>query len=178
LPSRAAPVSAHLFADAAARQFRLTVQAYDAGRRQPMNNITKTGLAIAMGMVAFVTAASADAVPAGRFQVPFQFLAGDTVLPAGDYTVKIDSASNRIELHSWNGSAGLLLTADAPHRDVAGSRTGKLVFHRYANALVLGEMWRHGSGYGHRLSASRMEREMAGKAASAAAAEIASLARR
>jgi hypothetical protein len=54
-----------------------------------------------MGMLAFVTLASAEAIPAGRFRVLFQFLAGDEVLPAGDYTVKIDSASNRIELHSW-----------------------------------------------------------------------------
>ena len=144
-----------------------------------MNNfITKTGLAIAMGMVAFVTLASAEAIPAGRFQVPFQFLAGDKVLPAGDYTVKIDSASNRMELHSWGGSAGLLLTADAPHRDLTGSPKGKLVFNRYGNVLALSEMWRYGSSYGHRLPASRLEREIARKGTPAATVQIASRAGR
>jgi hypothetical protein len=127
-----------------------------------MNNIiTKTALGIAVGLLALATAASADAIPAGRFQIPFQFLVGNTALPAGDYTVKIDTASKRIELVSWNGSAGLVLTANAPQRDVAGPRTGKLVFYKYGNTQVLREMWRSGATYGHELPASSMEREMA-----------------
>jgi hypothetical protein len=67
LPNRAALVWVHLFADAMARQFQ-------------------TGFVIAMGMVAFLTAASAHAVP------------------VGDCTVKIGSASHRIEMIFWNGS--------------------------------------------------------------------------
>ena len=98
-------------------------------------------------------------------------LASAEAIPAGVYT-------NRTELHSWGGSVGLLLTADAPHRDVTGSARGKLVFNRYGNVLVLSEMWRYGSSYGHRLPESRMEREMAGRAAPAAMVEIASLAGR
>lgn len=127
-----------------------------------MNNIvTKTALGIVIGLLALATAASADPVAAGRFQVPFPFQVGETALPAGDYTVKVDSLTNRIELASWNGSAGLMLTANAPRRNVAGSRTGKLVFHKCGNIWVLREMWRSGATYGHQLPASSMEREMA-----------------
>jgi hypothetical protein len=52
------------------------------------------------------------------------------------------------------------------------------VFNRYGNVLVLSEMWHYGSGFGHRLPASRVEREMAAKIAPAATVEIASLAGR
>lgn len=123
--------------------------------------ITKTGLGIALGLVAFATTALADALPSGRFQIPFQFQVGETVLPAGDYTVKIDSLTNRIELASWNGSAGILLTGHTLSRDLASVRTGKLVFHKCGNARVLREMWRNGASYGHQLPASRLEREQA-----------------
>jgi hypothetical protein len=75
--------------------------------------------------------------------------------------VKIDSLTNRIELTSWNGSAGLMMAANTPRRDLTSSRTGKLVFHKYGNVRVLREMWRGGASYGHQLPASRMEREKA-----------------
>jgi hypothetical protein len=40
-------------------------------------------------------------------------------------------------------------------------KTGKLVFHRYGNEYFLSEVWTPGDEWGHRLSKTRREREIA-----------------
>ncbi len=58
-----------------------------------MKNLTlKTSLRIAMGVLVLLSVTTASAATDGRFNIPFQFLMGDKVLPAGDYNVKIDTA--------------------------------------------------------------------------------------
>jgi hypothetical protein len=106
------------------------------------NLISKTTVRIALGLVVLLSVTTASAETVGRFQIPFQFLMGDKVLPAGDYKVKIDTANMRIQLASWEDSASVNLTANTPHRVAAD--TGKLVFHKYGRVLVLREMWRSG----------------------------------
>ena len=137
------------------------------------NLITKTTLRITMGLVALLSVTTASAETVGRFQIPFQFLMGDKVLPAGDYKVKIDTANMKIQLSSWEGSASVNLTANTPHRVAAD--TGKLVFHKYGRVLVLREMWRSGGHYGHELTTSKAEREIAKQAGAHSTFEIVSI---
>jgi hypothetical protein len=51
--------------------------------------------------------------------------------------VKIGSVSHRIELHFWNASAGLPLTADVPRRDVAVSRMEREITGKTAPAALV-----------------------------------------
>jgi hypothetical protein len=137
------------------------------------NLIAKTSLRIAMGVVVLLSVTTASAETVGRFQVPFQFLMGDKVLPAGDYKVKIDTANMKIQLSSWEGSGSVNLTANTPHRAV--TNTGKLVFHKYGRVLALREMWRSGANYGHELTTSKAEREIAERAGAHSTFEIVSI---
>jgi hypothetical protein len=112
-------------------------------------NIRRSRLEITLVLLSVTTAsAAAD----GRFHIPFQFLMGDKVLPAGDYNVKIYAANKRIELTSWQGSAAVCLSANTPLRAVSEAETGKLVFHKFGKMTVLQEMWRSGANYGHELA--------------------------
>jgi hypothetical protein len=137
------------------------------------NLISKTTVRIALGLVVLLSVTTASAETVGRFQIPFQFLMGDKVLPAGDYKVTIDAASMRIQLASWDGSASVNLTANTPHRVAAD--TGKLVFQKYGRVLVLREMWRSGANYGHELTTSKAEREIARQAGASSTLEVVSM---
>jgi hypothetical protein len=137
------------------------------------NLITKTTLRIALGLVVLLSVTTASAETVGRFQVPFQFLMGEKVLPAGDYKVNIDTANMRIQLASWEGSASVYLTANSLDR--ATVDTGKLVFHKYGRVLVLREMWRSGSNHGHELTVSKAEREVAKQAGASSTLEVVSI---
>ena len=139
------------------------------------NLLSKAGLRIAMSLVVLLSVTAASAESVGRFHIPFQFLMGDKVLPSGDYTVKIDTANKSIELASWQGVARVYLTADAPYRAGAAEDTGKLVFHKYGKILVLREMWRSGARYGHELTTSQAEREIARQGSAYSTTEIASV---
>jgi hypothetical protein len=141
-----------------------------------MKNLTlKASLRIAMGVLVLLSVTTACAAADSRFHIPFQFLMGDKVLPAGDYNVKIDTANQRIELTSWQGSAAVCLSANTPIGAVSGAEPGKLVFHRFGKVTVLRQMWRSGAKYGHELSFSKAEREMVKAATASSNIEIASL---
>jgi hypothetical protein len=137
------------------------------------NLMMKTGLRIATGLVLLLSAATASADTVGRFQIPFEFLMGDKLLPAGDYKVTLDTANGRLQLSSWEGSAAVNLSANTPHR--AATDTGKLVFRKYGRVLVLREMWRYGASYGHELITSKAEKEIAQKAATSSTLEVVSM---
>lgn len=140
-----------------------------------MKNATlKTSLRIAIGVLVLLSVTTASAAADGRFHIPFQFLMGNQVLPAGDYNVKIDTANKRIELTSWNGSAAVCLSANTPVRTTSEAEIGKLVFHKFGNVTVLREMWRSGARSGHELTVSKAEREMAKAGIASSNIEIAS----
>ena len=141
-----------------------------------MKNLTsQMSLRIAMAVLVLLSVTTANAATDGRFHIPFQFLMGDKVLPAGDYNVKIDTANQRIELTSWHGSAGVFISANTPFRAVPEAEIGKLVFHKFGKVTVLREMWRSGAKYGHELILSKAEREMARAGTASSNIEIASL---
>ena len=139
------------------------------------NLISKTSLRIAMGVLVLLSVTTASAAVDGRFHIPFQFLMGNKVLPAGDYNVKIDTANQRIELTSWNGSAGACLSANTLITAASGAEPGKLVFQKFGKVTVLRQMWRSGAKYGHELTFSKAEREMVKAGTASSNIEIASL---
>lgn len=139
------------------------------------NIISKTSFLVAISLVALFAATAANAETTARFEIPFQFIMGDKVLPAGDYVVKIDHATRRIDVTSNKASARLFLTANAPRRTDGTVDMGKLIFHQYGKVYVLRQMWRFGSSWGYELPASKVESEMAKRQGADATREIAAV---
>jgi hypothetical protein len=93
--------------------------------------------------------------------VPFEFTAGDTKLPAGEYTVgKSSSDSPVLLIARVDHSEAVLVPSNAAQANEAQSDS-KLVFHRYGDRYFLAQVWTAGSARGRQLMKSSAEKEMA-----------------
>jgi hypothetical protein len=83
-----------------------------------------------------------------EFSVPYQFHAGNTVLPAGDYRVSIDAGirPNLITLDATDLSGALALLAQPAviSDGAAVEATVALVFHKYGDEYFLRQVRHNG----------------------------------
>ncbi len=121
----------------------------------------KTRVLMTIGVLALLAATSANAQTIARFQVPVQFLAGDKVLPAGEYQVVVNPVSRIVKIRVPNGSGGLYLGVIPDQRAVTAPAKGKLVLQSYGNVHALREVWVRGDAQGFALPKSKAERELA-----------------
>ncbi len=91
--------------------------------------------------------------------VPFEFVAGDRVLAAGDYTVQINIERGSVVLRGEGQRALILLTIRKESRTVPV--LGKLVFRRYGTSFFLAEVWGQNNATGATLAPSSREKELA-----------------
>ena len=93
--------------------------------------------------------------------VPFEFAAGDKVLPAGDYTVQVNPERGSVVLRGEGHRSQILLTIRKESRTVPV--LGKLVFQRYGASFFLAEVWSQNNATGATLAPSSREKELARK---------------
>src|ERR1700746_4193782 len=75
--------------------------------------------------------------------IPFQFTAGQTTLPAGEYRVqKVRDVSSALLIRSMEGRAIIVMTSPALAN--APQAKSKLIFHRYGNRYFLAQVWSAG----------------------------------
>ena len=130
-----------------------------------MNKTSMIGILMVVGLVSLIAAPTASGQPIAKFNVPFQFMAGDRVLPAGEYLVKVDSALRVIEIRqAWTNERAFLPAVPVSTLDTA--RTGKLVFGVLGSVRLLETVWVSGCSGGVQLPMSKAQREIA-KAAGA-----------
>lgn len=114
------------------------------------------GLMLAGAVVSANAQANANRVTA---DIPFDFIVGDKILPAGKYTVNT-TASNRQGLRISN-SAGksLAMIFSLAIAEKTEERTARMVFHRYGQQYFLAEVW-SGDDYGSQLVKCKRERNV------------------
>jgi hypothetical protein len=94
-------------------------------------------------------------------EVPFDFVAAQGTMPAGEYRVTPNQpAQGMVRLISSKGSSAAICFAHAIQSS-RPSDTSKLVFNRYGNQYFLSQVWSEGSDYGRGLPPSKAEREIA-----------------
>lgn len=124
-----------------------------------MKSTTMIGIMMLVGLTALVvTPAIAESV--ARFEVPFEFVVADQVLPAGQYKAVVSPALGRLELRMVGGDSGAYLAA-IPVQQSSTPEAGKLVFHKYGNVRVLRGMSVRGGALGVELPPCKTERELA-----------------
>jgi len=106
--------------------------------------------------------ASAQSARSKAINIPFNFIAGQKTLPAGEYTVE----PNRKDFDKvWliqgrDGQASVLvMTMPAPANNTQES--AKLVFHKYGDQYFLSQIWTPGGDTGRELLMPRLERQLA-----------------
>jgi hypothetical protein len=100
--------------------------------------------------------ASAKSVNAMKAQIPFDFHVGNTLIPAGEYTVRaLDDNETAIRISDGKHSVAVN-TNSAQERGDKGTR---LVFRRYGDQYFLAAVW-GGDSTGRALSPSKRERSL------------------
>ena len=106
-----------------------------------MNNKTYRIVAI-LGIFLGLAVASVHAQAPSKVEVniPFEFSAGKTTLPAGVYSIKRLSGNN-VTLRSENGKSSVILNAPVTHNSTDPNAVERLVFERYGDQFALSQIW-------------------------------------
>ncbi|MGB7283229.1 MAG: hypothetical protein WBE13_13275 [Candidatus Acidiferrum sp.] len=123
----------------------------------------KTKALVIAGVMAMTFAATARVAQAQemmKVNIPFDFVAGDRALPAGEYTVTVSGPSHTLILNDRRDSASAILGSHAVLAAAAQSQT-KLIFNRYGDRHFLSQVWTEGNYSGQQLVKSAREKEIA-----------------
>lgn len=110
-----------------------------------------------------VANAQVMSVPQIEVNVPFDFVVGDTRLPAGKYQIRaIDDNSNDVlEIRSANSRTSVIFdTEAAENRGELVKNKTQLVFDKVGDEHFLFQIWVEGSASGNELAKSRMEKRL------------------
>ena len=124
-------------------------------------NAWKIGTLMAISVLVLLQATSAYGQTSTRYNIPFQFLAGDQMMPAGQYLARLDLGSRTLNLRHESGISVLSLRVIPGKRSLDPVEEGKLLFKAYGNAKVLARVWTHGVADASDLPVSKAERELA-----------------
>lgn len=72
--------------------------------------------------------------------IPFQFAAGKTTLPAGVYSIKRMSG-NTVTLRSEDGKSNVILNAPVTHNSSDPNAVERVVFVRHGEQFALSQIW-------------------------------------
>lgn len=96
-----------------------------------------------------------------RARVPFDFMLGDKVYAAGEYSIQsLDSYSNSLFIRNGRVEASAV-TLSRPTTSLEPAKKSVLVFHRVGNTYFLSEVWCADSRVGRDFPRSRAESKMA-----------------
>ncbi len=120
--------------------------------------------AMVMTAVAAITMLACTRVARAERQltvtIPFEFVAGDKTMPAGEYTIKTVGPTNAIIL--IDAKDGDLSAYLGSHAAVSSGIQieSKLVFNRYGDRYFLSQVWSAGYSQGRQLHKSKREKEV------------------
>src|SRR5262249_7784564 len=115
---------------------------------------------LGLGMLLAVSATQAQEARV-KANIPFDFVVGNKVLPAGEYIVSPEGGTNQaIVIRAEEGDSFALATTHACSASSASSST-KLVFQLMGGQYFLSQIWTAGYDQGRQLPKSRTELQMA-----------------
>ena len=103
-----------------------------------MNKKIYTIIAIFLGLAA--VSVHAQAPSKVEVNIPFEFSAGKTTLPAGTYSIKRLSGNN-VTLRSEDGKSSVILNAPVTNNSSDPNAVERLVFARYGDQFALSQIW-------------------------------------
>jgi hypothetical protein len=102
-------------------------------------------LVMMLGLAAGI--ANAQSTEPLTFRTPFDFVVGDQLVPAGEYTMRVVSVSGTLSFRSTDGNTNVFIhSVPIERRDAADKY--KLVFHRYGHRYWVSEIWTPGYSTG------------------------------
>lgn len=127
--------------------------------------VSKFGILLASSLAVVAIAANANAQDANlmRTHIPFAFLAGEQMMPAGDYMVRINSTHQVADLSPLQTTdvRRVALKPASSRRPARTGEEGVLTFVKYGDKYVLRGIWPHGGAMGEEVRTSKAEIELA-----------------
>jgi len=123
-----------------------------------MNRIRTALLGLGLFFVVSGVRAQENAVKAN---IPFDFVVGNQVLPAGEYLVTVQGSANEAILIRSTDSKSAAMTVTFSCASANPSKDTKLVFHTLGGRYFLSQVWAQGYSQGRELRKSSAEIEMA-----------------
>ena len=105
-----------------------------------MNTKTYRIVAILGILLTFAVAGYAQAPSRVEVNIPFEFSAGKTTLPAGVYSIKRMSGNN-VTLRSKDGHSSVILNAPVTDSSSDPNAVERIVFEKYGNQYALAQIW-------------------------------------
>src|SRR5262249_12724065 len=93
-------------------------------------------------------------------QVPFGFHVGNSVLPAGGYTVYTEGPSHILRLRSDDSKSAAMIQSIGVQK-LNAPRQGMLIFNKYGDEYFLSQVWAAGVNTGRELVKTKREFEVA-----------------
>ena len=115
---------------------------------------------LGLGLLLAVSAAQAQE-PRVKANIPFDFVVGDQVMPAGEYIVDAAGEATPAILIRSNGGSGSSIALTFACASAGPSKTTKLVFHTLAGRYFLSQVWAEGYAQGRELRMSKSEKRLA-----------------
>ena len=131
-----------------------------------IRNLGKLFLVLCFLVVGSGFVAKAEILGVNRIDatVPFAFVVGKTILPAGQYEIKqaYDDIPTLLMLRSTDGRESVLFeTENVETRGDQPARHTELVFDKVAGQIFLSKIWVSGDAFGNKLPKSKMEKRLA-----------------
>jgi hypothetical protein len=118
-------------------------------------------IAAVMALTVMASTRVAQAQQTLVVNVPFDFVAGNTMLPAGEYSVQISGPlQTLILIDRKDATAAAFINTNAASARAPQTQS-KLVFNRYGDRYFLSQVWTAGYAQGRQLRKSDREKEMA-----------------
>ena len=96
-----------------------------------------------------------------RAEVPFNFVVGDKVYPAGEYALKTFGNGNALLSVACRSTKESVLTLPYPITSAMPAKHSALIFQRVGDAYFLQQVWTAGSPVGLELHQSHLETRLA-----------------
>ncbi|HZU43202.1 MAG TPA: hypothetical protein VE994_11050 [Terriglobales bacterium] len=81
------------------------------------------------------------------FNVPFDFMVGKTMMPAGHYAVQTNASHNNLMIRNEHRSA--VVTTQTIDASAGNGHSARLLFRHFDGRYALAEMWGDDPTYGH-----------------------------
>jgi Tfp pilus assembly protein PilW len=124
----------------------------------------KTRALVMAGMMALTAMASTRVAQAQELlvvNIPFDFVAGNMTLPAGEYSIKVSAPERTLLLIERKDAAASTFLNTNSVATTEIQTESKLIFNRYGDRYFLSQVWTEGNSRGRQLLKSAREKEMA-----------------
>ena len=115
---------------------------------------------LGLGFLLAVSAAQAQQ-PSVKANIPFDFVVGDRVMPAGEYMVSAAGLATAAIAIRSEESTDTTLALTFACASSGPSKSTKLVFHSLAGRYFLSQIWVQGYDQGRQLRVSKSEIQLA-----------------